>query len=109
MRVPPPRHAGPWEGPTWSSASLSSNSRTAAGAGDMRMTLYHGEPNGPSLAVLATLFAKEVQAELVRIDLESGQRHTLPCAREPLGAGSGPASRRPVRPLGDDALVPADD
>src|SRR5205085_8975430 len=88
MRAPPPRHAGPWEGPTWSSASRSSNSRTAAGAGDMRMTLYHGEPNGPSLTVLATLFAKEVQAELVRIDLESGQRHTLPCAQEPLVAMS---------------------
>ena len=60
----------------------------------MRMTLYHGEPNGPSLAVLATLFAKEVQAELVRIDLESGQRHTLPCAQQPLVAmsveGEGP-------------------
>src|SRR5437660_1352016 len=88
MRAPPPRHAGPWEGPTWSSASRSSNSRTGAGAGDMRMTLYHGEPNGPSLTVLATLFAKEVQAELVRIDLESGQRHTLPCAQEPLVAMS---------------------
>ncbi len=60
----------------------------------MRMTLYHGEPNGPSLAVLATLFAKEVQAELVRIDLENGQRHTLPCAQESLMAmsveGEGP-------------------
>ena len=58
------------------------------------MTLYHGEPNGPSLAVLATLFAKEVRAELVRIDLESGQRHTLPCAQEPQVAmsveGEGP-------------------
>src|SRR2546421_3626980 len=64
------------------------------GAGHMRMTLYHGEPNGPSLAVLATLFAKEVRAELVRIDLESGQRHTLPCAQEPQVAmsveGEGP-------------------
>ena len=32
----------------------------------MSTTLYHGEPNGPSLTVLATLFAKEVPAELVR-------------------------------------------
>src|SRR2546421_12774873 len=94
MRVPPPRHAGPWEGPTWSSASLSSNSRTAAGAGDMRMTLYHGEPNGPSLTVLAALFAKEVEAELVHMDLASGARHTLSCAQDPQGAmsveGEGP-------------------
>jgi len=60
----------------------------------MSMTLYHGEPNGPSLAVLATLFAKEVRAELVRIDLGSGQRHGLPCAQEPRVAmsveGEGP-------------------
>jgi len=60
----------------------------------MKMTLYHGEPNGPSLTVLAAFFAKQLQAELVRIDLESGQRHTLACAQEPLVAmsveGEGP-------------------
>jgi GST-like protein len=60
----------------------------------MSMTLYHGEPNGPSLTVLATLFAKQVPAELVHVDLASGQRHTLPCAQEPLVAmsieGEGP-------------------
>ena len=60
----------------------------------MSTTLYHGEPNGPSLTVLATLFAKEVPAELVRIDLARGERHGLPCAREPLVAmsieGEGP-------------------
>ena len=49
----------------------------------MRMTLYHGEPNGPSLTVLATLFAKQVPAELVRIDLTRGERHALQCARRP--------------------------
>src|SRR5882762_9073725 len=88
MRAPPPRHAGPWDGPIWSSASRSSNSRTSAGAADMSTTLYHGEPNGPSLTVLATLFAKEVPAELARIDLASGQRHTLRCAQDPLVAMS---------------------
>ena len=60
----------------------------------MSTTLYLGEPNGPSLTVLATLFAKEVPAELVRIDLARGERHALPCAREPLVAmsieGEGP-------------------
>ena len=60
----------------------------------MRMTLYHGEPNGPSLTVLAALFAKEVEAELVHIDLASGARHTLACAQEPQVAmsveGEGP-------------------
>ena len=60
----------------------------------MRTTLYHGEPNGPSLSVLATLFAKEVQAELVGIDLVRGERHRLACAQEPQVAmsveGEGP-------------------
>ena len=60
----------------------------------MSTTLYHGEPNGPSLTVLATLFAKEVPAELVRIDLVRGERHTLACAQEPQVAmsveGEGP-------------------
>jgi len=60
----------------------------------MRTTLYHGEPNGPSLTVLATLFAKEVRAELVHIDLARGERHMLACAHEPQVAmsveGEGP-------------------
>jgi len=60
----------------------------------MSTTLYHGEPNGPSLTVLATLFAKQVQAELRYIDLARGERHGLDCAREPLVAlsieGEGP-------------------
>lgn len=48
----------------------------------MAMTLYHGEPNGPSLTVLATLFEKGVETELKRIDLASGERHTLPFAKD---------------------------
>ena len=60
----------------------------------MSTTLYHGEPNGPSLTVLATLFAKQVPAQLRYIDLARGERHGLDCAREPLVAlsieGEGP-------------------
>ena len=60
----------------------------------MSMTLYHGEPNGPSLTVLATLIAKEVPAQLHYIDLARGERHTLPVAQQPLVAmsieGEGP-------------------
>jgi GST-like protein len=60
----------------------------------MSLTLYHGEPNGPSLTVLATLFAKEVPANLKHIDLARGGRHSLECAQEPLVAvsieGEGP-------------------
>lgn len=48
----------------------------------MSMTLYHGEPNGPSLTVLAALFEKGVEAELHRIDLTSGARHQLDVAHQ---------------------------
>jgi GST-like protein len=44
------------------------------------LTLYHGEPNGPSLTVLAALFEKGLDAQLVHIDLAAGARRQLPCA-----------------------------
>jgi GST-like protein len=49
----------------------------------MNMTLYHGEPNGPSFTVLASLFEKGLEADLVRIALAEGARHELPCAQRP--------------------------
>jgi GST-like protein len=49
----------------------------------MSMTVYHGEPNGPSFTVLAALFETGLDAALVHIDLEKGQRHDLPCAQQP--------------------------
>jgi GST-like protein len=49
----------------------------------MSMTLYHGEPNGPSFTVLASLFEKGLQADLVHIGLAEGARHELPCAQQP--------------------------
>ena len=42
----------------------------------MSAILYHGEPNGPSLTVLAALFEKNVDAALERIDLRAGERHS---------------------------------
>ena len=39
------------------------------------MTLYHGEPVGPSLTVLAALFESGLQAQLLPIDLGMAQRH----------------------------------
>jgi GST-like protein len=42
----------------------------------MSLTLYHGEPNGPSLTVLAALFESGLDAELVPIDLGKGERHS---------------------------------
>jgi GST-like protein len=48
----------------------------------MSMTVYHGEPNGPSFTVLAALFETGLDAALVHIDLEKGQRHNLPVAQQ---------------------------
>src|SRR3954447_19051823 len=57
------------------------NSR-AGGAG-MSLTLYHGEPNGPSLTVLAALYESGLDADLVPIDLARGERHSVaPRGRE---------------------------
>jgi len=41
----------------------------------MPITLYHGEPTGPSLTVLAALFESGLEADLVPIDLTMAQRH----------------------------------
>jgi len=49
----------------------------------MAMTLYHGEPNGPSLTVLAALFETGLEATLVRIDLTRGERHHAPVPAAP--------------------------
>jgi GST-like protein len=70
----------------------------------MSMTLYHGEPNGPSLTVLATLFAKQVPAQLVRVDLAGGERHSLACAKNPLVAMS-IEGEGPVLVVDDEALT----
>lgn len=43
------------------------------------MTLYHGEPNGPSLTVLAALAETGLDAGLVAIDLAAGERHSGAC------------------------------
>jgi glutathione S-transferase len=42
----------------------------------MSLTLYHGEPNGPSLTVLAALYECGLDADLVAVDLAKGERHT---------------------------------
>jgi GST-like protein len=70
----------------------------------MKMTLYHGQPNGPSLTVLASLFAKQLQAELVPIDLARGERHTLAFAHEPQVAQS-VEGEGPVLVVEDEAMT----
>jgi GST-like protein len=41
----------------------------------MAMVVYHGEPAGPSLTVLAALFESGLEAELRPIDLVKAERH----------------------------------
>jgi GSH-dependent disulfide-bond oxidoreductase len=48
----------------------------------MAVTLYHGEPNGPSLTVLAAVFETGFAVDLAKIDLSSGARHDLHLSRE---------------------------
>jgi GST-like protein len=50
----------------------------------MTSILYHGEPNGPSLSVLAAAFETDATVALERIDLVAGDRHgaRLPHAME---------------------------
>lgn len=44
----------------------------------MTAILYHGEPNGPSLSVLAALEESGLAIECRAIDLAAGDRHRLP-------------------------------
>jgi GST-like protein len=70
----------------------------------MNMTLYHGEPNGPSLTVLAALFEARLDARLIRMDLASGARHTLPWSRQPELAMS-VEGEGPVLVVDDEAMT----
>jgi len=58
--------------------------------------LYHGEPNGPSLAVLAVLAETGLAIETRRIDLLAGERHTIPGIAEPLARDMGVEGEGPV-------------
>ncbi len=62
----------------------------------MSMILYHGEPNGPSLAVLAALGESGVAVECRRIDLLAGERHSLPGVTEALARDMGVEGEGPV-------------
>lgn len=60
------------------------------------LILYHGEPNGPSLSVLAALEESGLAIECQPIDLATGERHRLPAvtrseAMDYAVEGEGPA------------------
>jgi GST-like protein len=74
----------------------------------MSLTLYHGEPNGPSLTVLAALFESGLEAELVPIDLAKGERHErAPRAREVEMSieGEGPVLVADGEPMADSVFL----
>jgi glutathione S-transferase len=74
----------------------------------MSLTLYHGEPNGPSLTVLAALYESGLDAELVAIDLGAGERHSkAPQARlvEMSIEGEGPVLVADGEPMADSVFL----
>jgi len=68
------------------------------------MILYHGEPNGPSLAVLAALAETGLAAQCRAIDLLAGARHTIPALGEPLARDMGVEGEGPVLVIDGEAM-----
>jgi glutathione S-transferase len=71
----------------------------------MSMILYHGEPNGPSLAVLAALFESGVSAETHAIDLVSGARHALSNLSEVVARDMSVEGEGPVLVVNGEAMT----
>jgi GSH-dependent disulfide-bond oxidoreductase len=71
----------------------------------MSIILYHGEPNGPSLAALAALFESGVEAETRSINLLAGERHTLSHLTEPLARDMGVEGEGPVLVIDGEAMT----
>ena len=71
----------------------------------MGMILYHGEPNGPSLAVLAALGESGVAAECRAIDLAGGARHAIGGISEPLARDMGVEGEGPVLVVDGEAMI----
>ena len=69
--------------------------------------LYHGEPNGPSLSVLAALAESGLTIECRPIDLLKGERHTLPGVTEGVARDMAVEGEGPVLVAGDEAMSEA--
>jgi glutathione S-transferase len=66
--------------------------------------LYHGEPNGPSLTVLAALAECGLEIECRRIDLLAGERHWLPGVSEPIARDLSVEGEGPVLVINGEAM-----
>ncbi len=71
----------------------------------MSMVLYHGEPNGPSLAVLAALGESGVEAECKAIDLLASERHALPGLTQTVARDMGVEGEGPVLVVDGEAMT----
>ncbi|MEO7689490.1 MAG: glutathione S-transferase [Sphingomonas sp.] len=75
----------------------------------MTRILYYGEPNGPSLTVLAAAFEKQVDLPLERVDLVAGDRHSarVPHAMEVDQSieGEGPVLVVDGTPMADSVFI----
>ncbi|WP_226634223.1 glutathione S-transferase family protein [Novosphingobium profundi] len=75
----------------------------------MATILYHGEPNGPSLAVLAAMAETgadvALDIECHAMDLLGGKRHTLPGVTEPLARDMGVEGEGPVLVIEGEAMT----
>ncbi|MGX7894133.1 glutathione S-transferase family protein [Tsuneonella sp. HG222] len=73
----------------------------------MSAVLYHGEPNGPSLSVLAALFESGLEIERRPIDLLAGERHRLPGVSEAVACDFAVEGEGPVLVLDGEAMSEA--
>jgi GSH-dependent disulfide-bond oxidoreductase len=71
----------------------------------MNMILYHGEPNGPSLAVLAALAETGAAIECRPLDLLAGERHTIAGITTPLARDMGIEGEGPVLVIDGEAMT----
>jgi glutathione S-transferase len=73
----------------------------------MAMVLYHGEPNGPSLSVLAALEESGLDIECRPIDLLAGERHTIPGVTDPVARDFAVEGEGPVLVADGEAMSEA--
>jgi GST-like protein len=71
----------------------------------MSMILYHGEPNGASLAVLAALGESGAEADCKAIDLLAGERHTIPGLTQAVARDMGVEGEGPVLVIDGEAMT----
>ena len=75
----------------------------------MQATLFHGEPNGPSLTALAALFETGQNADLKLINLMAGERHQNPVPRsaevDMSIEGEGPVFVANGEPMADSVFI----